>query len=306
MSFFISSLFTILTSCEKVIDIDIPDNDRKIVINGFINPESLFSVNVSKSLNILDIREVKYLDNVTVNVYENDLFIEALNYISNGNYKSNTFYPMAGNNYKVEVLSPDLQTATASNTIPINNINEMVIDTLFTIYETQFEANTALECNISFDDPAEENYYWFNVTGQWAWYDWNPYTQEEIIYKSRGNMQFESNDPIIDSWVNESFDFVFSDELFNGKNIDFSVYLYEHQFYDIDTNMLHFNIHCITKDFYLYAVTHNAHMNAQDNPFTEPVQVYTNIENGYGIFAGHSVKTDSIAVLSRGGYYDDF
>ena len=87
---YISSIIIFLSNCEKVIDIDIPERDRKIVINGFINPYSLFSVNISKSLNILDVTEVKFLNDVTVNVYENNQFIDTLNYI--GKVSSNHAY----------------------------------------------------------------------------------------------------------------------------------------------------------------------------------------------------------------------
>ena len=40
-------------------------------------------------------------------------------------------------------------------------------------------------------------------------------------------------------------------------------------------------------------------MNAKGNPFVEPVQVYENITNGYGIFAGYSSYKDSIVVLGE-------
>ena len=47
------TLFFTLTSCEKIIDVKIPDTDRKIVINGLINPDSLVHINLSRSLDKL-------------------------------------------------------------------------------------------------------------------------------------------------------------------------------------------------------------------------------------------------------------
>lgn len=296
--------FIVITSCEKEIDIDIPEKDRKIVINSLFNSNEEISVNISKSLNILDVKEFKFLDNATVRLFENGNFIENLLLQSKGNYESTTFIPSTGNSYKLEVNVPDMQSATATTIIPELLINNLTIDTNMTLYEDEFYSSEALECNIGFTDLSEnKEYYWFYITGDrydYVW-DYNYETGYDTITK--GNIYFNSDDPIIESWVSEGLGFVFSDRLFNGSDIDFTIYLNKYMYYELDTNILEFNIACISKDFYLYAATHNSHLNAQDNPFTEPVQVYTNVENGYGIFAGYSSLSDSIAIHYD---YDDF
>ncbi len=293
-------LFTgllLLNGCEKEIDINIPEKDKKIVLNGLINTDSLFSVNVSKSLNILDVEDVKYLDNATVSIYENGNFIEELNYISGGNYKSSFFVSSEGKTYKVKVDVPEMQSASAETFIPEASISDLTIDTITTIYEEEFYSYKGLKCNIGFNDLSnEENYYWFCITGKRAHYEWDSVNHEEIITYEQGNIYFNSNDPVIESWVSGGYGFIFSDKLFNGSNIDFNIYLEKYMLYDLDTNVLHFNVNSISEDFYLYAATYNSHMEAQNDPFTEPVQVYSNIENGYGIFAGYSTVSDSITV----------
>ncbi len=47
---------------------------------------------------------------------------------------------------------------------------------------------------------------------------------------------------------------------------------------------------------YLYRRSIDDYENAQGDPFAEPVQVYSNIENGYGIFAGFSKSTYEISM----------
>ena len=44
----------------------------------------------------------------------------------------------------------------------------------------------------------------------------------------------------------------------------------------------------IDPSYYRYVLSYNAYQQAHGNPFSEPVQVYTNVTGGYGIFSGSS------------------
>jgi hypothetical protein len=45
-------------------------------------------------------------------------------------------------------------------------------------------------------------------------------------------------------------------------------------------------LHTVTEAYYLYRFTQRQQDWIDGDPFAEPAQVQTNIENGYGIFAG--------------------
>lgn len=44
----------------------------------------------------------------------------------------------------------------------------------------------------------------------------------------------------------------------------------------------------ISKEFYDYQKSLSEHNRSDDNPFAEPVQVYTNVKNGFGCVAGYN------------------
>jgi hypothetical protein len=50
----------------------------------------------------------------------------------------------------------------------------------------------------------------------------------------------------------------------------------------------------ISKEYYDYQTSLNEYWNADGNPFAQPVQVFTNIENGFGIFAGFGKSSDTL------------
>ena len=68
-------LIILVTSCKKELN-DIPDTGRKIVINGLITNDSIFSIRIGSSAYILDISGTSYkiqndLKDAVVKVFQN-------------------------------------------------------------------------------------------------------------------------------------------------------------------------------------------------------------------------------------------
>ena len=72
---------------------------------------------------------------------------------------------------------------------------------------------------------------------------------------------------------------LFTDELFNGKKAEISFYGENHT----GGGIYKINLKNITRDYYLYLKSHTLQFENIDNPFAEPVQVYHNVNNGFGI-----------------------
>ena len=49
-------------------------------------------------------------------------------------------------------------------------------------------------------------------------------------------------------------------------------------------------LHNISKSYYYYRTSLELYQSASGNPFAQPVQVYSNIENGFGVFAGSQIN----------------
>jgi hypothetical protein len=43
-----------------------------------------------------------------------------------------------------------------------------------------------------------------------------------------------------------------------------------------------------TEEHFLYHLSYKAYQDSNGDPFAQPVQIYSNVENGLGIFAGHN------------------
>ena len=67
-----------------------------------------------------------------------------------------------------------------------------------------------------------------------------------------------------------------------------------YRYWSSDTSRIYVSLHSITEDYYDYVSSLQKHYNAKGDPFSTPVVVHGNVENGIGIFAGRVTSKDSI------------
>ena len=48
------------------------------------------------------------------------------------------------------------------------------------------------------------------------------------------------------------------------------------------------------EDYFKYKLSLEKYQETAGDPFAQPVQVYSNVENGFGIFGGYSVYRDTL------------
>ncbi len=288
----------IVSSCIKEIDVNLEDSYRKIVVNSMFSADSILTVNISKSLNVLDNADVIFIKNAVVKIYENDEYVETLVYQANGNYTTVSFVPVYGKNYKLTVSAPDLDDVESTNQLPtpvaISGIDTMLINK---------EGKELIKCIISIDDPANvQNYYYLQVFSNKQDYDYF-YDMESSIQNSA--LYIDSDDPVIEEWVNWDQGAIFSDNIFNGTNYKLNIEInkWDVTSYDSTATILYYHLNSISYEYYLYTLSLAKYQRTNGDPFAEPVRVYSNITNGLGIFAGYSSYVYPIDFIGYIDYY---
>jgi hypothetical protein len=259
-----------LISCEKYIEFDEEIKKPKIVVNSQINPDSLFEVHLSKSLSVIDNAELSAIIDGTVNIYdENEQYIETLIHQQNGYYKGSTL-PSANSTYHLKVSAPDFDPVTANTHIP-EAITILQIDTSSYI---SAEGEPYIKLSITFpDNGSTKNYYHLEVV----------YAQELSGELYIYPIYFGSSDVSLDLGQDQVESASFTDDLFNGSEKRIEIYFIDHRAY---YDFLQITLTSASRDIYLYNRTTQAFGQTQGNPFAEPVQVYNNIQGGFGIFGG--------------------
>ncbi|RLD60586.1 MAG: hypothetical protein DRI95_15295 [Bacteroidetes bacterium] len=290
-----------LSSCEKTINIQIPDEGRKLTVNSFFVQDSNMIVSLTKSRYILDGKfEFDPVNDANVTIFKDGDLIEKLTEIHPGTYQS-SFILNEISSYQIEVSSNEFPNVKAESYLPEKTD---IIDFSLSNQSVNEYGEQINKFSLQFkDNPDTENFYFVQVYKYVIFYDWE--TGEETDEKFLETQYLYSDDPnTFQEWgIGEGL--LVSDELLSGKEYSLSFSSYSYTYYDSSTNendstTYYVKFHTVSKDYYQYYKTLAKHKEATDEFFMEPVQVYNNIENGFGIFAGLSTAVDSVKVKQQG------
>lgn len=277
-------LMVLLTACELVVDVDIPIEKRQLVLNSFFTPDSVWKAKLSLSRHILDEAPYEFVDNAEIVVFDGETPITTLSHDSLGYYRSERGGPQQGKSYNIRVTAPGYNPVEASSSCP------MPITAEFSELQSTVDEfdQAAHSFTITFNDPPENNFYQVTVIEEIS--VTNPNTGQGFI--NRHYPQVWSDDPGIDSEeINSIEGIFFPDILFNNNQFSLTVKMSQsyHWSGGVQAKTKYFvYFRSISEDYYKYKVTSMLQDYTSGDPFAQPVKVYDNIKNGFGIFAGYS------------------
>ena len=299
-----------LSSCEQVIEPDLPEHTPRLVLHAFFTADGIWTAYVGRSSGILDSRPLheRSVADASVELLAGDRVIEEMKFLDAARgyvFEDSTLE--AGETYSLQVSAPGFATIRATDAIP------RPVPTSILSYRTNTSARSESEIRGEFsikleiqDPPSEANYYQISVyqvsTGRGAW------RYEEIL---------STKDPsiIADNGVDES---PVEEGAFSGEALYFKDTLFDGRTHEIELTYdgvlvlredmaqeeevaedgqepakqkTYLQVLYISAAYYEYLKTARLHDYTRDNPFAEPLSVYSNVEDGYGIFAGYSSQT---------------
>lgn len=293
-------LFLVFVSCEKEIELEPVYLEPKLVVNCLFTPDSAFRVYVSNS-QMINENANHYINDAEVLLFKDDVLIDSLDYLSNGCYIS-TYFPEYNSCYKIEVRHqakfvsakscvPKIFNAWADYRVENDNPNgsNPTVEWLYRIFLN--------------DDIESLNYY---------------QTMEGLIFQIASDYD-AIRDPSVLSDSNLPYNprsIFFTDNLFNGDSttiIELNVIQETTIFHDPftgepiltdipnRTKSLSFEYYSYIKSWTKHRFNQNSTTNIND-PLTiifqgEPSEMYTNIEGGYGIFAGYCSKETQLIFI---------
>ncbi len=310
--YIISILFVVLTACEKELKINTTKEENKIVINSIINTDSVFTAEVTKTFSPYNNINVEELKDAEVTVFENDIFIEKLtynkfSYDSLGKFRG-TFIPQLNKQYKIEVTTQNSDLAQAKTSIP----EKVTISNTQAIEVKWGEDNlTSRRFNFSFtlNDLEGEDYYYLIIAF--------PVFKIDTINHDTSFLEFQyceiETGDLPQSQLYLRNGLVFNDKAFNTTNhiVSGSATTYADAFsentnyyswderekvYYVNFNKIYIYLQHLNKELYQFYSSHAKMLKNQDDLYSEPVPVYSNIENGYGIFAGENTTLEKVNV----------
>jgi hypothetical protein len=252
----IAFVFISLNACEKDANVKLPEVESKLVINSFISPQDtvlIVKVTLSQPLyNNSNSGDYNNVSNAVVQINDGST-TKALIYNSTENYYSisaSQFPIVVGGTYHLTITTPDGKNVNASTTIPTSNTS------------LTFSSQNINDPNQPGSD--EINCLWNDPSGS-----------EDFYRISFYDKYFIPGD------IDTSYSIMFSENV-SDKDNDGNIF---NKNFQVSASLGELYLIHATKEYYLYHTTLIAAASS-GNPFAEPVQMYSNINGGYGIFAG--------------------
>lgn len=318
-------IFILLSAgCEKIIEFKGGETEPKLVFYSNLEKDSLISCQIGVSHAVFDPEFQPFqIKNAVVSLYKDDVFLEDLGYsdpivseYDNANtyplstYSSGTIYAEAGTDYRIEVSVPGFDKIQSEARLP-ELVPIIQLDTvMLTTREYDWEYVT-LRVKLKFQDPANiANFYRLVIFEQTGYYPGNrgyPFDPEIPVLVSINNINWiESSDPLLvppeeedifGSYEGNEF-LIFSDEKIGGREYELSFNLNSNNPY-VDTSYHEFSnyyiyLQSITEETYYYLSSLTKYHNHENDFLTEPVILYSNVENGLGVFTASSYSSRTL------------
>jgi hypothetical protein len=297
----------VVFSCELAVEIEIPYEASKLVINSIITPDSTFTVFVSATGRILtdDIPSTEEAMPILTDETGRQIsLVQRRDYLPSD--RSTWYYngagwiyksperPLPGMTYNIAVTAPGFSPANASMQLPEPvPIISAVVDSANVVVNNEYgQGMYPVEVTIK-DFPGTRDRYRprMYATYDFKYYDHNSgdtirgtNTMEVYITKSLADSEipdFDGEEDVID------------DLTFDGSEHTFRRYaqLPTYSSPNQKVTSLQFVLSRISGPYYRFFHSLEVYRNSQGNPLAEPAQVYSNVDGGLGIFAGFTNST---------------
>jgi len=312
--FFCAFLAFFLSSCGKEleIEIEIPANNPKLVVNSTLVPYSLpggkyLGIELGSSTSIFDTVTHNSIIDASVLLFKNNDFIDTLQYNPDNGLYSFGYGPFEGpsigDKYAIQIFAEGYEQVWAETKIPeeVEIIEANIIPVAF----INDHGGVWSEVVLTFDDPGNfNNYYEIVVVTDISDYLYDP-ENYSYLFSHESFITGESYYPSpLRFDLKEPKRLLFNDNSFNGEDVTLSFYYYPPQFMTdkrfISHHIVSVQLRNITEEYYLFKTSFLQSLYNQKEDILygmgEPLNVFSNIENGYGIFAGFNESIVQILI----------
>lgn len=309
----------LIINCTKEIDYPFEEYQDIIIVNSIIQPDSIISVKLSKNFSVLQPDSLIPINYANIIIFENGLLIDSLFFLENGKYLLNNVKPKENCEYSIIINEQGFPQLSAKTKISAS-VEFMFIDTNVILENKEF-LNSILEVIIEIKDPSEhENYYMLEAFTKkkritTTLNENDEFLKEDttFIYKP---LIIPTLDPIVEIVFDGTFRFnedeidfetlplyptslFFTDKLLNSTSNNFIFQIQDPYRFGGDLlSNLYIHLSTISKEYFELIKSLAAYEKNSKMMFSEPLKVYSNINNGAGYFISKNTFIDSLIINS--------
>jgi hypothetical protein len=293
------------STCERPIALDITPPPPELVIISTFSPDRPFEVSVSSTRPALIPSQTEFISDAEVALFQEASFLEQFRFIPGSPgvrpfYRSGEYSPVPGTLYTVAISAPGYPSVKATGSVP-QRVDVSSIEAVhhgFSIGNKPDELLHNYTISVIFDDPfAFRNYYHLRFHQEVLTYR---FSEGDTVILSRRlqHISFGSgiNNNTITAYLDDGV--LFEDSSFNGRRVNFSFPI--QTLIEPDRELLgqlYLELRTVSEDYYRFYSSVARQQENPGPPYTEPVIVYSNVEQGRGVFAGYHAAMDSTRII---------
>lgn len=294
--------FIAFVSCEQFLEVELPGQEPRLVLNALMEPSDTLKVFLTKSRGVLEGRD--FDDNFDLvegaNVYlkDQDGQIIPLGYIDRSRpWEQNAFYYLSGheftggNTYKIVAGKSGFPTINSVQEIP-KKANIKSIDMVNLGPIDNFGGHDLFEVTIKFDDPPGRNFY--EISGQIFGSGTRVIDGDTTFFYYSSDLYPKPVNPIYQKDYLMRSVILFNDVILNGADSEIVFRISVVRDIDLEVTI---NFSHVTEAYYRFYDTADLQRYNSGDFLSQPVLVYNNISNGLGIFK--SRNTDRRVIEMR-------
>ncbi len=271
------------SACQKDVDVTIPYEGDKLVLNSLFRSDSNIYAKVNVSQKLTRNYNATVPSGVNVELFENGISFGNMPVINiNGNnYFKSPIVTKPNFIYTLKASAPNYKSVEGTDTVPQKPIATIVGITRPTNNNDDYKLKLQLQ-----DDATKENFYLIkvykvdsNLTATGPRYNFND--NVNYVYPTYFSIEGITNsDPAGIFGGSEDNQHLLDDVSFNGRNVILNLSIDE---YSNGKSHIVVEIISLTKSTYRYLKSVELQNNSQGDPFAEATTIFNNIKNGYGI-----------------------
>lgn len=299
--FLISIVF--LSSCEQFLEVDLPGQEPRMVLNALLEPADTLKVFLTKSRGILEgmeYDEFELVKNAEVYLKDESGQIFPMGYIDRSRpYEQNAFYYLSGHefwedqSYEIVAEHDQYPTISTEQKLP-SKIQIKSIDIVDLGPRPDFESENEFEVTVKFDDPPGRNFY--EISGGIFRRDIFISEGDTSYYFYQSDLYPKPVNPVYQKDYQMRNVLLFNDVLLNGleSQMVFRTSIRRNMDMEVTIRLSH-----VSESYYRFYDTADLQRYNSGDFLSQPVLVYNNVTNGLGIFKARN--TDERVIVVRVG-----
>ena len=277
-------------SCEKEISFDLEIPEDVLCLNCILEAgNDTMAIYVTKVQSVENDSVFKPVDDAIIELSKEGQILPGIVYRGNGRYLIK-HKPETGKKYKIKVQVEGYKILTAETTVPVFPETQAKLkqDTIYDDYWVN-GYRTIKKIVVDLKDNPTKDYYWFKLATIYNYKGKPPFGEYYIAYIADKMYFDEFNRYYLqdNKYPFVNYEYIgalrLDEEIFLNNEIQFSLSAKPPITFFVINGDIHFD------KYYKSSIKQFLTYDYDNLPIFEPVQVYSNIENGVGIFSSIAV-----------------